>query len=199
MMILIVGLVVFLGIHSARIVAEGWRAAQIARVGEKTWKLGYSVVSALGLALVIWGYGLARQAPVVLWQPPVGMRHVAALLTLIAFIFVAAAYVPRNHLKARFHHPMVLGVKAWAAGHLFANGTVADVVLFGSFMAWAVVAYIAARRRDRRSGTTYATGTVGGTATAVVVGMVAWAVFAFWLHGVLIGVAPFGGRGALLQ
>ena len=192
MTLLIIGLVIFLGIHSVRIVAEGWRAAQIARVGPNAWKLGYSVLSALGLALVIWGFGLARQAPIVLWHPPTGMRHAAALLTLIAFIFVAAAYVPRNHLKARFHHPMVLGVKAWAAGHLLANGTVADVLLFGSFLAWAVVAFIAARKRDRRAGTTYASGTATGTLITVVAGTVAWAAFAFWLHGVLIGVKPFG-------
>jgi uncharacterized membrane protein len=190
--ILIIGLAVFLGIHSVRIVADGWRAAQIARVGANAWRLGYSVLSALGLLLVIWGFGLARQAPVPLWHPPVGMRHVAALLTLVAFVFVAAAYVPRNHLKARFHHPMMLGVKAWAAGHLLANGTVADVLLFGSFMAWAVLAYIAARRRDRRAGTTYPPGTAAGTSIAGVAGAVAWAVFAFWLHGTLFGVNPFG-------
>jgi uncharacterized membrane protein len=192
MSILVIGLVVFLGIHSVRIVAEEWRAAQIARVGENAWKLGYSVLSALGLALVIWGFGLARQAPVLLWHPPAGMRHAAALLTLVAFVFVAAAYVPRNFFKARFHHPMVLGVKAWAAGHLLANGTMADVLLFGSFLAWSVLAFIAARRRDRRAGTTYAPGTAGGTLMAIVLGAVAWAVFAFWLHGRLIGVQPFG-------
>jgi len=191
MTILIIGLAIFLGIHSVRIVADGWRAAQIARVGDTAWKLGYSALSAIGFALVIWGFGLARQAPVVLWHPPTGMRHAAALLTLVAFIFIAAAYVPRNHLKARFHHPMVLGVKAWAAGHLMANGTAADVLLFGSFLAWAVLSFIAARRRDRRAGTVYAPGTAAGTLIAVVAGTVAWAVFAFWLHGVLIGVKPF--------
>jgi uncharacterized membrane protein len=192
MSILMIGLALFLGIHSVRIVAEGWRAARIARIGENAWKLGYSVLSALGLALVIWGFGLARQAPVFLWHPPIGMRHVAALLTVVAFVFLAAAYVPRNHLKARFHHPMVLGVKAWAAGHLLANGTVADVLLFGSFLVWSMLSFIAARKRDRRAGTTYAPGTAAGTLIAVVAGMVAWAVFAFWLHGVLIGVKPFG-------
>lgn len=191
MTILIIGLAIFLGTHSVRIVAEGWRSAQIARMGEKPWKLAVALLSALGLALVVWGYGLARQAPAVLWHPPTGMRHAAGLLTLVAFIFLAAAYVPRNHLKARFHHPMVLGVKAWALAHLMANGTVAAVVLFGSFLAWAVVSFIAARRRDRRAGTTYPSGTAAGTVMAVVAGAVAWAVFAFWLHGVLIGVQPF--------
>jgi uncharacterized membrane protein len=191
MAILIIGLAIFLGIHSVRIVAERWRRAQIARVGEHAWKLGYSVLSAVGLGLIVWGYGMARATPVVLWHPPIGMRHVAGLLTLIAFVLLAAAYVPRNHIKARFHHPMVLGVKAWAAGHLFANGTVADVLLFGSFLIWAVVSFIAARRRDRVAGVTYAAGTARGTLLAVAGGAVAWAVFAFWLHGILIGVRPF--------
>jgi uncharacterized membrane protein len=191
MTILIIGLVIFLGIHSVRIFAAPWRQAQIARVGEKTWKLGFSALSAVGLALIIWGYGAARAAPLILWTPPAGMRHLAGLLTLVAFVFVAAAYVPRNHIKARFHHPMVLGVKAWAFAHLLANGTVADVLLFGSFLIWAVLSFIAARRRDRVAGITYPAGTARGTLIAVVAGSVAWAVFAFWLHGLLIGVRPF--------
>jgi uncharacterized membrane protein len=191
MAILVIGLAIFLGIHSVRIVAERWRLAQIARVGANAWKLGFSLLSAAGLAMIVWGYGLARAAPVVLWTPPAGMRHVAGLLTLIAFVFIAAAYVPRNHIKARFHHPMVLGVKAWAAGHLLANGSVADLLLFGSFLAWAICAFIAARKRDRLAGAVYAAGTAGGTALAVAGGAVAWALFAFWLHGVLIGVRPF--------
>lgn len=191
MTILMIGLAIFLSIHSVRIVADGWRQVQIARLGEQPWKLAYSVLSALGLALIIWGYGVARETPVILWNPPTGMRHVAGLLTLVAFIFLAAAYVPRNHFKARFHHPMVLGVKAWALGHLLANGTVADLLLFGSFLMWAVFSFIAARRRDRLAGTTYAAGTARGTLIAVLAGTLAWALFAFWLHGVLIGVRPF--------
>lgn len=191
MTILIIGLAIFLSVHSVRIVAERWRQAQIARWGENAWKLGFSLLSAVGLGLIVWGYGVARHAPVVLWNPPTGMRHAAGLLTLIAFVFLAAAYVPHNHLKARFHHPMVLGVKAWAVGHLLANGTLADLLLFGGFLIWAVLAFIAARRRDRLARTTYASGTVHGTLIATVAGIVAWALFAFWLHGVLIGVLPF--------
>ena len=192
MTLLIIGLAIFLGGHSVRIFADHWRQRQIARLGEKKWKLGIALLSAVGLALIVWGYGVAREAPVVLWNPPAGMRHLAALLTLIAFIFLAAAYVPRNHIKARFHHPMVLGVKIWAFAHLLANGTLADLLLFGSFLAWAVLSFIAARRRDRAAGTTYSTGTAKGTSITVAVGIVAWAAFAFWLHGLLIGVRPFG-------
>jgi len=191
MTILIIGLAIFLGVHSLRIVAGPWRQAQIAQRGEASWKLGCSVLSAIGLGLIVWGYGIARHAPVVLWQPPAGMRHAASLLTLVAFIFLAATYVPRNHVKARCHHPMVLGVKAWAVAHLLANGMLADVLLFGGFLAWAVLAFIAERRRDRLAATTYTAGSAQGTLIAILGGTVAWAVFAFWLHGLLIGVQPF--------
>lgn len=191
MTILLLGLVIFLGVHSTRIVAEGWRSAQIARIGPGPWKLGYTVLSLIGFYLLLWGYGAARQTPVVLWTPPVAMRHVAGLLTLIAFVLLAATYVPRNGIKARLHHPMVLSVKLWALAHLLANGTLADVLLFGSFLAWSVLSFSAARRRDRAAGTRYPAGTMAGTLATVVVGAAAWALFAFRLHGWLIGVQPF--------
>ena len=192
MAILMLGLLIFLGVHSVRIVADPWRSAMRARLGEGAWKGIYSLLSLAGFALLIWGYGQARQAPVVLWTPPVSMRHLAALLTAIAFIFLAAAYVPRNGIKARLHHPMVLAVKTWALAHLLANGTLADVLLFGGFLAWAIVLFAASRLRDRANGTVYPAGTSSGTAVTVVVGLAAWAAFAFWLHGMLIGVRPFG-------
>ena len=160
MEILVLGLVLFLGVHSVRIVADGWRTQTLARMGEMPWKGLYSLVSAVGLALIVWGYGLARQQPVVLWVPPIGMRHAASLLTLIAFILLAATYVPRNAIKARLHHPMVLAVKAWALAHLLANGMLADVLLFGGFLAWAVLDRASAGftssmpRPARRMGTT---------------------------------------------
>ena len=189
---LVLGLVLFLGVHSVRIVADGWRTQMRARMGELPWKGLYSLASILGLALIVWGYGLARQQPVVLWNPPVGMRHAASLLTLIAFVLLAAAYVPRNALKARLHHPMVLGVKVWALAHLLSNGNLADVVLFGGFLLWAVLDFRAARQRDRAQGMVYAPGTAAGTVIAVAVGTAAWAGFAFWAHAWLIGVAPMG-------
>ena len=191
MTILLLGLVIFLGVHSTRIVADGWRSAQIARIGPGPWKLGYTVLSLIGFYLLLWGYGAARQTPVVLWTPPVAMRHVAGLLTLIAFVLLAATYVPRNGIKARLHHPMVLSVKLWAFAHLLANGTLADVLLFGSFLAWSVLSFSAARRRDRAAGTRYPAGTMAGTLATVLVGGAAWALFAFRLHGWLIGVQPF--------
>ncbi len=192
MVYLIAGLLVFLGAHSIRLVADGWRSRTVARLGEGAWKGIYSVFSLAGFALLVWGYGQARQQPVLLWSPPVATRHVAALLTLIAFVLLAAAYVPRNYFKARLHHPMLLGTKVWALAHLLANGTLADVLLFGSFLAWAVVAFAASRRRDRANGVVYASGAVVPTLITVGAGTLAWIAFAFWLHRPLIGVHPFG-------
>lgn len=192
MTILILGLLIFLGAHSVRIFADGWRTRQLARLGEGKWKGLYSVVSAVGLVLIVWGYGLARAEPTVLWMPPLWTRHVAALLTVPAFILIVAAYVPGNRIKAGLGHPMVAGVKVWAFAHLLANGTLAGVILFGAFLAWAMADFASARRRDRRAGTVYPAGTIARDAVAVIVGLIAWAAFAFYLHGWLIGVRPFG-------
>ena len=163
MALLLLGLLIFLGAHSVRIVAEPWRTAMRERMGENAWKGLLSVVSLAGFVLICWGYGQARQAPVVLWTPPVATRHLAALLTLVAFVMLAAAQVPRNGIKARLRHPMVLGVKVWAVAHLLANGNLADVLLFGSFLAWAVMSFRAARGRDRAAGTVYPAGTTVAT------------------------------------
>ena len=192
MTVLILGLVLFLGVHSTRIAADGWRTATIARIGEKPWKGLFTLASIAGFALIVWGFGLARRSPVYLWESPIGLRHLAGLLMLVAFVLLVATYVPRNSIKAKLHHPMVLAVKVWALAHLLANGNVVDVVLFGSFLVWAVFSFRAARRRDRAAGTVYPPGTVAGTATAVVIGLALWALFAFWAHGFLFGVRPFG-------
>jgi uncharacterized membrane protein len=192
MVYLIAGLCVFLGVHSVRIVAEGWRTQMLQRAGEGAYKGLYSLASVLGFGLIIYGFGVARENPVMLWMPPVGMRHAASLLTLVAFVFLAAAYVPRNSIKARVHHPMVLGVKAWALAHLLSNGSVAHLVLFGAFLAWGVANFIVARKRDRVAATQYPPGTLAATAVTVVVGVLVWAAFAFKLHGLLIGIRPFG-------
>ena len=192
MALLIVGLVIFLGVHSVRIVADDWRTAQIAKRGPKAWKGIYAVLSLIGFVLIVYGYGLARQVPAVVYAPPAWLRHLGTALTIPAFILLAAAYVPGTRIKRAVGHPMVLGVKVWAVAHLLANGAVADLVLFGSILVWAVVNYAAARRRDRAAGTVYAVGPVSRDVRAVVIGLAVWAVFAFWLHGVLIGPQPFG-------
>jgi len=188
---LVLGLVLFLGVHSVRIVADDWRTATRARIGEQAFKGAYSVLSLVGFVLICWGYGQARQQPMVLWTSPIWTRHLAALLTLPAFVLLAASNVPGNSIKARLHHPMVLGVKVWALAHLLANNTLADVLLFGSFLVWAVVDFRSSRQRDRTQGTVYAPGRSGPTIATVVGGIVVWAVFAFWAHAKLIGVNPF--------
>ena len=192
MLFLLLGLLVFLGVHSTRIFADGWRSATMARVGELPWKAVYAVLSIIGFVLIVWGFSLARQQPVQLWMPPRGMRHLAALLTLIAFVLLVATYVPRNAIKARLHHPMVLSVKVWALAHLLANGNLAHMILFGTFLVWAALSFRAARARDRAAGTVYPAGTAAGTGITVVVGVAAWALFAFWAHGALIGIRPIG-------
>jgi len=191
MVYLIAGLVIFLGVHSVRIVAGPWRTRSIARFGAQPWKAVYSLLSIAGFVLLAWGYGEARQQGVVLYDPPQFMRHVAGLFMLVSLVLVAAAYVPRNHIKAKLGHPMVAGVKLWAFAHLLSNGRLADVLLFGAFLAWAIVDFIAARRRDRAAGTVYPAGDELRTVVTVVAGVGAWAVLVTGLHQWLIGVPPF--------
>jgi uncharacterized membrane protein len=192
LLVLIVGLIVFLGLHSVRVFADGWRSSRIATWGEGRWKGLYSLGSLVGFALIVWGYSMARKAPVVLWNAPDWSRHATALLVLLAFILIAAAYSPPNHFKAALGHPMLLGTKAWAAGHLLSNGNLADLLLFGTFLVWAIVTFRSARIRDRLAHVTYPAGTARGTIIALVAGIVVWAAFAFYLHGLLIGVRPLG-------
>ena len=190
MVYLIAGLLVFLGLHSLRIVADSWRTALVSQMGASAFKGAFSVLSLAGFVLIIYGFGVVRETPVVLWTPPVGMRHAASLLTLIAFVLLVATYVPGNGIKARVHHPMVLGVKTWALAHLLANGQLAHLMLFGGFLLWAGLDYVSLRAGARRAGTTYSAGTLGRTVLTVVLGVLAWAVFAFKLHGWLIGIRP---------
>jgi uncharacterized membrane protein len=203
---LIVGLVLFLGAHSVRIFAEEWRTQTRAAWGELPFKGAYTVISVLGFAAIIVGYGEARMQPLALWTPPIATRHVSILLMLFASVLLVSAYVPRNHLKLRLKHPMVLSVKVWALSHLLANGNLADVILFGSFLTWAVFNFRAARARDRLSelpavaaedaeiaalGSTTATSpNTLATLVAVGVGCAFWALFTFVLHAKWIGVAP---------
>ena len=189
---LILGLVIFLGVHSVRVFADDWRTGARQRMGANAYKGLYSVASVLGLVLIVWGYSMARMQPVLLWSTPVWTRHAAALLTLLAMVLLVAAYVPGNGIKARLHHPMVLSVKTWALAHLLANGMLADLVLFGSFLVWAAMSFRAARQRDRANQVAYAPGRLLPTLLTVALGFVVWAVLAFWAHAALIGVRPFG-------
>ncbi|MEY2844453.1 MAG: hypothetical protein RI920_2490 [Pseudomonadota bacterium] len=189
---LILGLVLFLGVHAVRIVADDWRTRTIARIGEQPWKGAYTLVSLAGFGLIIWGFGQARLDPVLVWQPPLPMRHIAALLMLVAFIFLAASKVPGNAIKARLQHPMLIGTKVWALAHLLANGRLADLVLFGSFLVWAVLCFRAARQRDRANPPAALPTSAAATGLTVVAGALVWAVFAFWAHVKLFGVSPLG-------
>jgi uncharacterized membrane protein len=190
MLVLVLGLILFLGLHSIRIVADEWRSRQIARLGMGPWKGIYAILSLIGLLLIIWGFGMARQHPVLIYAPPLWLRHLNGLFMLVSLIFFAAARVPRNHLKANFGHPQVLAVKTWSFGHLLATGMLHDLVLFVPFLVWSVALFIVSRRRDRREGTLYPAGTTTGDVLAIVIGAAVWALFAFWLHTLLIGVNP---------
>jgi uncharacterized membrane protein len=190
MTLLIAGLILFLGAHSVRIFADGWRDQKIAQLGEKKWKGLYTLVTIAGFILIAVGYGSARSAPIVLWEPPFWGRHLGILLNLFAFILITAAYVPRNSIKAKLGHPMILSVKVWALAHLLANGTLADLLLFGSFLIWAVLDFRSSRQRDRAAATVRAPGAAANTALTVMLGMTLWFLFLYWAHAWLIGVAP---------
>jgi uncharacterized membrane protein len=189
---LVIGLVLFLGLHSVRIFGDDWRSRVIRARGEGAYKGVYSLISLAGFALIIYGFGVARETPVLVWSPPVALRHGGSLLVLVAFVFLVAAYVPRNAIKARLQHPMVLGVKTWALAHLLMTGRLETVVLFGAFLVWAVLDFVSLRRRDRASKTVAAPAvSARATGLTVVIGLGAYAVFAMVLHGMLIGIKPF--------
>jgi uncharacterized membrane protein len=185
---LILGLVLFLGVHSIAIVAPAWRDRTVARLGEGPWKGAYSLISIASFVLLIWGYGIARQHPVVLYTPPLWMRHLTALLMVPVFPLALAAYFP-GRIKAALKHPLLAAVKFWALAHLLANGMLADLLLFGGFLAWAVADRISLKRRTQRA-IPAAPPSRLNDAIAVIAGLALYALFVFWLHTRLIGVSP---------
>ena len=196
---LILGLVMFLGAHSVRIWADGWRNQTIEAYGEKAFKGVYALVSILGFYLLVVGYGEARLQTVALWNPPIFTKHISLLLMLFSSILLMATYIPRNHFKMRLGHPMVLSVKVWALSHLLANGNLADLVLFGSFLIWAVLNFGSARARDRAQvqnpdaiEDAPLKPNLFATLIALFGGMALWALITFVLHAKLVGVAPMG-------
>lgn len=190
MVMLIIGLAIFFAAHSLPMMVDR-RSALHARFGEKGYKLAFSIVSLVGFILLVIGYGEARWTSSVLWDPPVCTRHLAALLMLIAFILLAAAYVPAGKIKGRVKHPMVASIKIWAFAHLLANGTMADLLLFGSFLAYAVITRISLKRREVAGLISIPSGPIRNDMIALVVGVVAYVIFVAKLHVILIGVAPF--------
>ena len=191
MLLLIVSLILFLGIHLIRVIAPGWRTSTIASLGESRWKLGYSLASILSLVLVVYAFGEARQQTGILYTPPVWMAHLASLLMLVAMICLVASLLPPGHIATRTKHPMVLSVKIWALAHLLANGETSSVILFAGFLAWGVVLRIALKRRERRGelvrkpfvSTRY-------DLLAVIIGLLVFLLFVWRLHVWLIGVQP---------
>lgn len=190
-LIMIAGLVLFLGMHATRVPNDQRRSGMIARLGKNKYRSIYTVVSIIGLVLIVYGYGQARLDPVFVWSPPAATRHIAALLMLFSMIFLAASFVPMNHIKAKLQHPMTLSVKVWALAHLIANGTLADIVLFGSFLVWAVLVFKSARKRAIPMTFSGEGPSKVGTMMTVIVGVLGWLIFAAWLHVHLIGVSPF--------
>src|SRR6202030_4023771 len=189
MAVFIAGLVLFLGVHSVAIFAPELRTRALGRWGEGVWKAGYGLTSLIGFALLVYGFGVARQSPVVLYVPPHWMRHVTMLLMLPVFPLILAAYLP-GRIKTAAKHPMLAAVKFWAFGHLLANGLLADVLLFGGFLAWAVADRSSLQRRTQ---------TIHNAPPrrlhdliAVVLGLALYALFIGWAHVRLFGVSPLG-------
>ena len=191
MTLLILGLALFLGVHSVRVVADPWRAGFIARRGPGPWKGLYALLSAVGFVLIIVGYGAARGGTPLL-VAGAGVRGLTYLLVWLGFVCVTAAYWPRNHIKRALGDPMVVGVGLWALGHLLVRTTPAGLALFGAFLLWAVVDYVSLRGRARAEGASVPAPSILNTVLTVVVGTIGWAVFAMLLHRLLIGVSPMG-------
>lgn len=191
MTVLIAGLLLFFGMHSISIVDHRRRDALIARMGAMPWRALHGLVSLAGLALIVWGYGLARQEPVVLYLPPSWLRHVALLLLLFVFPLMLAAGFP-GRISRRLKHPLLVAVKVWAFSHLLMNGMLADVLLFGAFLAWAVADRISLKRRPPRQSAIMAPASPWNDAIAVVGGLALYAAFVGGLHGWLIGVPVIG-------
>ncbi len=190
MTLLIVGLVLFLGVHSVSIAAPAWRNAQVARIGEKPWKGIYSLLSIAGFVVLLYGYGAARHTPTLLYTPPAGLRHLALLLLVPVFPLFLATYLP-GRIRTAVKHPTLVAVKLWAVAHLLANGTLADVLLFGGFLAWAVADRISMKYRTPRA-VPAAPPRPSNDVIAVVAGLAIYALFVVRVHLWLVGVSPLG-------
>jgi uncharacterized membrane protein len=185
MSLLVAGLVLFFGIHSISILADGWRNSTAARMGEGPWKGLFSLAAIAGFVLMAYGFGLARQDPVVLYSPAGWARFLAVILMIPVFPLLFAAYLP-GRLKALAKHPMLLAIKFWALAHLLANGNLGDVLLFGSFLAWAVADRISLKRRVARPLPGPAP-SLRNDLLAVIAGLAVYALFILWAHARLFG------------
>lgn len=189
--LLILGLVLFLGGHTLT-TRRGTRAALIARLGEGGYKVVYSVVAIIGIALIAKGFSLYRATEWIdVWYPPKAMRHLAMALMLPAVILVVAAYI-RGNIYLKLKHPMLAGVKLWALAHLLANGDLGSILLFGSVLAWAVYDRISLKSRTDAGAPAIAVSGIGNDIIAVVIGIVAYLALAFAFHPLVIGVPVVG-------
>lgn len=187
MFILILGLLIFLGVHSVRIFAPAWRKRRIAAIGDAPWRGFYSLTALIGFALIAWGFVIARPDAPILYEPPVWMKHIALALMPFAFISLMVFAFPAGRLKPVLKHPMLVSVKIWALAHLLANGDLASLLLFGAFLAWAVADRISIKRRDDDIP---APGPAKWDIMAAIAGVLVYVVFVWRLHEWLIGVTP---------
>ncbi len=191
LLVMILGLVLFLGIHTLTTQRE-LRARVIASAGEGGYKIGYALVSLLGFALIVWGFAHYRATGrIEVWHPPTALKHVTVALMLPAVILVVAAYI-RGRIYTALKHPMLTGVKLWAAAHLLANGDLGSIILFGSFLGWAVFDRISLKRRADSGAPPIPVGGPGNDLIAVAVGLIAYLALAFAFHPVVIGVPVVG-------
>ena len=188
---LVLGLILFFGVHSVSIVNDPWRNRMAASMGEWTWKGLYALAALAGFVLIVWGYGLARQDPMVLYAPPAWLHPVAMVLLIPVFPLLLAAYLP-GRIQTAARHPLLAATKLWAVAHLLANGMLADVLLFGAFLVWAVLGRISMTHRTQRAIPALPR-SMANDVVAVVGGLALYAAFVLWLHGGLIGV-PLVGR-----
>jgi uncharacterized membrane protein len=191
LLVMILGLVLFLGVHTLTTQRE-LRAGLIASWGEGGYKVGYALVSLVGLVLIVWGFADYRSTGWIdVWYPPAAMKHIAVALMLPAVILVAASYI-RGRIYTTLKHPMLAGVKLWAAAHLLANGDLGSIVLFGSFLGWAVFDRISLKHRADSGAPPIPVGGPGNDLIAVAVGVIAYLALAFVFHPVVIGVPIVG-------
>lgn len=187
MTVLVIGLILFFGVHSLRMVAPGFRDAQVARFGGDNWKGVFSLFALPGIILIVWGYALARPEAAFFYEPEVWVKHLNATIMAIAFVIMATNQRPEGLIKRTVKHPMLVSTLLWAAGHLLANGDMASILLFGSFLVWSVADLVSAVRRPASP---VVPGTWRDDVFALVVGGGLYAVFLFWAHAWLFGVTP---------
>jgi uncharacterized membrane protein len=191
LLVMILGLILFLGVHTLT-TQRDLRARFIASMGQGGYKIFYALVSLAGLALIAWGFAEYRATGWIdVWNPPKAFKHITVALMLPAVILVVASYV-RGRIYTTLKHPMLAGVKLWAAAHLLANGDLGSIILFGSFLAWAVFDRISLKRRPHAGAPPIPVGGPGNDLIAIAVGIVAYLALAFAFHPVVIGVPVFG-------